>query len=86
MTATTESERTPFRLPFWLAACVLGSIALFFAWTEHRAHLLGALPYLLFLACPLTHLLMHRGHDHAHGSGDVADQRKGSCHHEGASR
>jgi hypothetical protein len=25
------------------------SVAAFFLWTEHRAHLLGALPYLIFL-------------------------------------
>ncbi|HJV26783.1 MAG TPA: DUF2933 domain-containing protein [Aromatoleum sp.] len=33
---------------------------------EHRAHLLGILPWLFLLACPLMHLFMH--HDHgAHG-------------------
>ena len=37
-------------------------IAAFFIWTEHRAHVLGVLPYLTFLACPLIHLFMHRGH------------------------
>src|SRR2546430_17177657 len=37
-------------------------IALFFLWQEHRAHLLGALPWLLLLACPLMHRFMHRGH------------------------
>jgi hypothetical protein len=42
------------------------AIALFFLWTEHRAHLLGALPYLLVLACPLMHLF-HHGHGHHHG-------------------
>jgi hypothetical protein len=40
--------------------------AAFFLWTEHRAHLLGVLPYLVFLACPLIHLFMHRGHG-SHG-------------------
>jgi hypothetical protein len=40
-------------------------IAIFFLWTEHRAHLLGVLPYLLFLVCPLMHLL--HGHGHGHG-------------------
>lgn len=30
--------------------------------TEHRAHVLGILPYLILLACPLMHLFMH--HDH----------------------
>ena len=33
---------------------------------EHRVHLLGILPYLILLACPLMHLFMH--HDHGgHG-------------------
>jgi len=41
---------------------VFAVIAGFYLWTEHRAHLLGALPYLLLLACPLMHLLMHHGH------------------------
>lgn len=30
-------------------------IALFFLATEHRAHLFGALPFLLVLLCPLLH-------------------------------
>ncbi len=30
--------------------------------TEHRAHVLGILPYLILLACPLMHLFMHHGH------------------------
>lgn len=37
-------------------------IAAFFLSTEHRAHLFGALPFLLLLACPLLHLFMHGGH------------------------
>ena len=42
------------------------AIAAFFLFTEHRAHLLGILPYLLLLACPLMHLFHHRGHQ-GHG-------------------
>lgn len=38
------------------------AIAAFFLWTEHRAHLLGILPFILLLLCPLLHFLMHRGH------------------------
>lgn len=30
--------------------------------TEHRAHVLSFLPYLILLACPLMHLFMHHGH------------------------
>jgi hypothetical protein len=41
---------------------LFAAIALFFLWAEHQAHLLGALPYLVLLLCPLLHLLMHRGH------------------------
>ncbi|MBI3596442.1 MAG: DUF2933 domain-containing protein [Nitrospirae bacterium] len=37
------------------------AIAVFFLFTEHRAHLFGALPYLL-LACILLHLFGHGGH------------------------
>lgn len=44
------------------------AIAAFFLITEHKAHVLGALPFLLLLACPLMHVFMHRGHgDHHHG-------------------
>jgi len=32
------------------------AIALFFLWEEHKAHILGVLPYVLFLVCPLMHL------------------------------
>lgn len=39
------------------------AVAGFFLWTEHRAHVLGALPYLIFLLCPLMHIFMHRRHN-----------------------
>ena len=37
-------------------------IAFLLLFTEHRAHVLGILPYLFLLACPLMHLFMHHGH------------------------
>jgi hypothetical protein len=43
----------------------------FFLVKEHTAHLLGALPYLLLLACPLMHVFMHHGHGHQHGNQGV---------------
>ena len=49
-----------------IAFAVLAAAALFFLLTEHRAHFFGALPYLIVLACPLLHLVMHRGHSHQH--------------------
>ena len=40
--------------------------------TEHRAHVLGALVWLPLLLCPLMHIFMHGGHG-GHGShGDRA--------------
>ncbi|WP_423246405.1 DUF2933 domain-containing protein [Methylococcus sp. ANG] len=60
-----RQSRLRHRLALW---GFLG-IALFFLWTEHRAHLLGVLPYLLLLACPLMHLFMHGGHRSGHGTG-----------------
>lgn len=48
------------------------AIAAFFLFTEHRAHLLGVLPFLLLLLCPLLHLF-HGGHGgHDGHSGDDA--------------
>jgi DUF2933 family protein len=61
------------------------AIAAFFLITEHRAHLLGILPYLLLLACPLLHLFMHGGHGgHGEGSGDGSNAREEK--HEGGHR
>ncbi|NHN76215.1 DUF2933 domain-containing protein [Azotobacter chroococcum] len=48
---------------------VIGAVAGYFLLTEHTAHVLGALPYLLFLACPLMHLFMHHGHGKNHRRG-----------------
>ena len=52
---------------------LLGLIAIggFFLVTGHTAHVLGALPYLLFLLCPLMMFFMMRG---GHGGPDNHDQ------------
>jgi hypothetical protein len=61
--------------PWWRSRsgiALLGflAVAAFFLLTEHRAHVFGALPWLLLLACPLMHLFMHGGHGHGgHGHG-----------------
>jgi len=67
---------------FWdsrysIGLAILGLIAAYFLLSEHRAHFVGALPYLLLLACPLMHVFMHRGHgERRDGSGHHADQQR----------
>ena len=55
--------------PWWRTRrgiAFLGFVAIagFFLITEHRAHVLGALPLLLLALCPLLHLFGHGGHNH----------------------
>ena len=65
---------------FWgsrysIGLIVIGAVAGYFLLTEHLAHVIGALPFLLLLACPLMHLFMHHGHgDHGHHQGDDRPQ------------
>lgn len=47
----------------WIAFLGFVAIAVFFLASEHRAHVLGILPFLLLAACPLLHMFGHSGHD-----------------------
>jgi len=72
---------------FWssryaIGLVVVGAVAAYFLLTEHLAHVVGALPYLLLLACPLMHVFMHHGHGghgghHRHSDAPPASRRKG---------
>jgi hypothetical protein len=59
--------------PFWrsragVALLVVVAVGSFLLFTEHRAHVLGVLPFAFLLACPLMHVFMHHGHHHGgHG-------------------
>lgn len=79
MTERLSHYHAPAR-SFWKSRHAVGfmafaGIAGYFLWAGHRAHLLGALPFVLVLACPLMHLFMHHGHRDEHhrhsGSADV---------------
>ncbi|HWH73349.1 DUF2933 domain-containing protein [Methylibium petroleiphilum] len=64
-----EPNRRPrgfWRSRYAIGLLVFAAIALFFLLTEHRAHTLGALPYVLLAASPFLHIFMHRGHSHGH--------------------
>jgi hypothetical protein len=45
-----------------LALPGFAAVAAFFLHSEHRAHLIEWLPWLILLACPLLYIFMHRGH------------------------
>lgn len=71
MSATPEARRDhehpPPQTRWWRTRTgwmLLGFLAIagFFFFTEHRAHVLGALPFILLLLCPLLHLFGHGRH------------------------
>lgn len=54
-----------------------------FLLTEHIAHVFGVRPYLLIMACPLMHILMHHGN---HGADGHAHSGKEDEREEGTTR
>lgn len=64
----SPEHRPHSRAPWVFAGFAVIAVSLLF--TEHRAHVLGILPYLFLLACPLMHLFMHHGHGHHDGKED----------------
>lgn len=59
---------------FWSSRAFLvflgfAAMAVILLWEEHKAHFLGALPFLFLLACPLMHIFMHGGHGGHGGQG-----------------
>jgi hypothetical protein len=67
-----RSMHGPAGWRFWLVLAGFSLSALILLlWEEHEDHILGALPYLILLACPLMHVFMHHGHGHGpHERGD----------------
>ena len=77
------SGRPPFLTsPAGIALAMVGVIIAFFVLREHWQHVVGNLPYLLLLACPLMHLF---GHGHGgHGRHAAPDNgRDESAIHDG---
>ncbi|WP_181700843.1 DUF2933 domain-containing protein [Chthonobacter albigriseus] len=66
----TPASLVPRTTSGWIVATVF-AIGVGLAVIDHWTHVLGVLPYLVILACPLMHVVMHRGHGgHAgHGRG-----------------
>jgi DUF2933 family protein len=58
-----------------LGFLVIGGALLF---TEHRAHVLGALIWLPLLLCALMHIFMHGGHGHGGHAGHAEHNQQDS--------
>lgn len=70
---------SPMRGFLIMVATAAVAAAAFYVLREHWAHALGFAPYLLFLACPLMHLFMHRGHHHPRQGADDGQPRSGGA-------
>jgi hypothetical protein len=74
-----------------IATLVVVSVLAFLIYTGHSAHLMGALPYLLILLCPLTHIFLHGGagghggrkHDEETNASDTQKESPGRTHSHG---
>lgn len=64
MTEKDEPRVSWLRSKNNIALLVFLSIGSYFLLTEHWAHVIQALPYLLVLGCIVMHLFMHGGHGH----------------------
>ena len=61
-----------WRRPVVLALASAALLIAFYALREHWGHVLGILPYLVLLACPLMHFLHgHGGRGHRHRDGQA---------------
>lgn len=59
---------------FKITLTIFAGIALILLWGDHKNHLLGALPWLILLACPLLHKFMHGGHGNHGRQSDENDK------------
>ena len=57
-------HRERFGIGWIFVAFALMAVVLL--WEEHRAHILGVIPYLILFACPLMHLLHRHGRGRKH--------------------
>lgn len=59
----------------WWVFGGFAAVALVLLAAEHRAHLLGWLPWLILLACPLMHVFMHGGHGGHGGTSNEGEDK-----------
>lgn len=65
--ASRNARRRSSRGRLWLVPGLVGALGLVLLWDQHKEHFLGAIPWLVLLACPLMHVFMHGRHG-GHGN------------------
>lgn len=83
--STEHSHHIKAQRSVWKNPLVIVCLAIVGYWlfTYHSQHLLGWLPYLILLLCPLMHIFMHGGHGHGgHGGGEDSQDQKTHQHHQ----
>lgn len=78
MPTNTGSEVRRFVKPALIVGCLVAAVAVYLLWEEHESHILGALFWLLLLACPAVHFFMHGKHGHGGGQGEDDESAKRS--------
>jgi len=78
---TSRDHQTRPRPPWqwWVGFGAFLLISVVLLWEEHRAHILGALPYGFLALCILLHQFMHGGHGHRSDDHDASRHRKGDA-------
>jgi DUF2933 family protein len=79
-----RSAETDDRYRTWSRYVFFGfvAVAAYLLLEEHRAHLIAFVPYILLAACPLMHLLHHRGHRHDGGESQSKSEAPSAGTHE----
>jgi hypothetical protein len=78
VTSTTSEKWSAIGKTVFLAFCLIAATLIIY---EHTVHVLGLLPIVFVLACPLMHLFMHHGHGHAHSEQRPEVDSKGGSGH-----
>ena len=73
-TKSHQVENKVSRRNWWVFGG-FASVALVLFGVEHRAHLLGWLPWLILLACPLMHVFMHGRHGGHGGTSNEGEDK-----------
>jgi hypothetical protein len=72
--STMSFWKSPVGAIYTLVAIAAGA----YLWVTHKDHVFALLPYAFLAACPLMHILMHRGgHGHHAGKADERVPRDG---------